>query len=571
MALQENVNDIDVGITARFLKIGMLSLALVGLCVLYFLNQFKGLGTEHAMDQAQIARSLISGKGFSTRYIRPLAIRQLSDSGKNIPSGNFPEFYNAPLFPIVEAAALLPVKNRLQMAPTDLLCMGDRAIALLGIVLLLLSVFVWYFVGRLLFDAPLAIIASGLLLATDLIWQYALSGLPQLFLIFLFGPVTFCSLKAKQADEHEETVPTLLWLAAAAFGLGLMSLTHGIASFLVPGFLVFCLFGFQSRIMAFVISMVVYLITVFPWLIHNYLVCGNPFGISIYMAMAGAGITENEVMRGVNIGLSLGAGMAAKFRNGLVDQAAHLWEYLGLNIIAPAFLLSLLYPFRNPTAALWRWIVLLMWGGAAIGMTLFGVKESVSANQLHLIFLPIFILYGMAFVLVLWNRLNINFKPLRTAFLSIIFLLAGTPMLLTLLAGPQGRIQWPPYVPVFISVFNKWFSPGELLSSDVPAAVAWYADRKCLLLPETVRQFDEISDFGTLGTPIVGLYLTPVSAKESFLDLIKGPYKEWGPVIMRTVDLNNFLLKSYTPLPVDGECLLYADNERWRAKPKEDK
>jgi hypothetical protein len=100
----------------------------------------------------------------------------------------------------------------------------------------------------------------------------------------------------------------------------------------------------------------------------------------------------------------------------------------------------------------------------------------------------------------------------------------------------------------------------------MPWAVAWYANRKCLLIPETVRQFNEISDFGSLGTPIVGLYLTPISAGESFIDLLKGSYKDWGPVIMRTVNINDFLLKSFTPLPINGECILYADTERWARK-----
>ena len=67
---------------------------------------------------------------------------------------------------------------------------------------------------------------------------------------------------------------------------------------------------------------------------RDYLVCGNPFGITVYTALAGAGITPEAVMRGTNTGLALGGGMATKFRTGLMDQASHLWEYLGLNVVA---------------------------------------------------------------------------------------------------------------------------------------------------------------------------------------------------------------------------------------------
>ena len=565
MAFQETIRSIDSGTPAKVFKIGMIVAALVGLSTIYLLAHFKGLGTEQAMDQAQIARSLISKEGFSTRYIRPLAIRVLTDARKPIPSSNFPDFYNAPLSPLLEALVLFPIRNHIQMDHTDTLSLGDRAIAMLGIALLFLGVFVWYHVGVLLFDRTLAVIASGLLLVTDLLWQYALSGLPQLLLILLFGLTTLFALKAKKSDDEGALLGSILWLAAASVMLGLMSLTHGVTAFLVPGFLIFVLFGFQARISAFLIAFFVYLITVLPWLIHNFLACGNPLGITVYVAVAGAGIGESDVMRGVNTGLALGGGIANKFRIGLTTQWQHLWDFFGLNLAVVFFVPSILHAFRSSLASLWRWAVLLMWLGAVIGMILFGVsdKGAVSGNQLHILFLPVFVLYGTAFLLMLWNRLNITLTAYRILFLTVVFLVSGAPMILILIAGDPARIQWPPYVPPFIAVLHDWYGPQEVISSDMPWAVAWYANRKCLLLPDTIHAFDEISDYGTLGSPIVGLYLTPVSGKQEFSDLVKGQYKEWGPVIMRTVNLDNFLLKSFTPLPIDGECILYADTDRW--------
>lgn len=567
MALQETVRDIDSGLIAQVLKIGMIVVVIVGICTVYLLMQFKGLGTEPAMDQAQVARALISGEGFTTRYIRPLAIRQLTDSARIVPTDKFPDFYNAPLFPALEAAALFPVIKKIDMKPTDTLSVGDRAIAALGIALLLLGALVWYFVGSHLFDKTLGLMTAGLFLVTNLIWQYALAGLPQLLLIILFGLMTLCSLKALAAETEDQQIWVYAWLAGAGFVLGLLSLTHGVTAFMVPGFLVFCLFAFRSRLITFSIPLTVYAVTVLPWLIRNYLVCGNPLGLSFYLALAGSGVTEESVMRGINTGLNLGGGLAIKVRSSLLDQAAHLWEYLGLNITVIGFFVSFFHPFKNPLAAAWRWVVLVMWVGVSLGMALFGVKDAISENQLHVIFLPIFIMFGTAFFFVLWNRLNISAKALRITFLTTVFVVSGIPMFLTLLGGQQKGIQWPPYVPPFIAILQSWFEPKEILSSDMPWAVAWYAHRKCLLLPETVRQFNEISDFGTLGSPIVGLYLTPVSGDKSFLDLIKGSFKDWGPVIMRTVNLNDFLLKSFTPLPIDGQCILYADSERWARKP----
>ena len=566
MSFQETVRDIDAGTTAKFLKIGMIAAVLAGLCTIYLLGHFKGLDSEEAMDQAQIARSLLSKEGFSTRYIRPLAIKVLTEEGKPIPNTSFPEIYNAPLFPLLEAVALLPVKPRLQMAPTDTVSTGDRAIAVLGVVLLFLGVFVWYRVGLFLFDKTLALLASGLLFVTDLLWQYALAGLPQLLLIILFGLFTLFALKARQAEEDDLFVSGRLWLAAAALMLGLMSLTHGVTAFLLPGFLAFSLIAFHTRILSFLLSLIIYLLTVSPWLIHNYLACHNPLGISLYLVFAGFDTTTSEVMRGIETAFTFGGGLRDKFQRGLIYQASHLWEFLGLNLAALVFIPSCLHAFRSPLVLLWRWFVLAMWLGLIIGLALFGVKDAVSGNQLHLLFLPIFVLYGTAFLLVLWNRLNIEGAIFRILFLCAVFLVSAAPMILTLIAGESGRIQWPPYVPPFISVLNNWYQPQELISSDMPWAVAWYANRRCLLIPETVHAFDEISDFNTLGSPIVGLYLTPISGSQKFTSLLKGPYKEWAPVIMRTVILNDFLLKSFTALPIDGECVLYADSARWARK-----
>ena len=41
MALQEKLLDLDTGTTARFLRIGMISAVLIGLCLVYTIVQFK--------------------------------------------------------------------------------------------------------------------------------------------------------------------------------------------------------------------------------------------------------------------------------------------------------------------------------------------------------------------------------------------------------------------------------------------------------------------------------------------------------------------------------------------------
>ena len=101
----------------------------------------------------------------------------------------------------------------------------------------------------------------------------------------------------------------------------------------------------------------------------------------------------------------------------------------------------------------------------------------------------------------------------------------------------------------------------------MPWAVAWYADRRCVWLPDTIANFMDLNDYNRLGGPIVGLYLTPISGDSHFLsDIAKGEYKEWSPFILRNLNTKGFPLQAVTALPIDGACIFFADRNRWSQK-----
>ena len=153
---------------------------------------------------------------------------------------------------------------------------------------------------------------------------------------------------------------------------------------------------------------------------------------------------------------------------------------------------------------------------------------------------------------------------MRSVYIGVLVLLCALPMLTTLLAGKNIAIQWPPYVPPFIAVLGEWYGKDEAIATDMPWATAWYAQRKSLLLPKTIKDFNRISDFRVLGAPISGLYLTPVTGNLAlFSHIYKGPYTDWVFMITRPPNVQGFSLPVYTPLPIDGECILFADRDRW--------
>ena len=251
-------------------------------------------------------------------------------------------------------------------------------------------------------------------------------------------------------------------------------------------------------------------------------------------------------------------------KTGVAEQIKMLFAYLGMNVAAGAFFLALLHPFRSPVVSLFRWCVLLMWVGAVAGMGIFGTGGVISSNQLHVLLLPLFVFYGLAFLMVLWSRWELGFPLLRMIFLSAVVFLCSLPMLATLVGNKGAAIQWPPYVPPFIGILGEWYGEKEIIASDMPWAVAWYAGRKSVLLPESVRAFNRLNDYRILGEPLSGLYLTPLTGNlRLFSDIYKGNYKEWALLITRPPKVDGFALPFYTALPIEGECIIFADRDRW--------
>lgn len=247
-------------------------------------------------------------------------------------------------------------------------------------------------------------------------------------------------------------------------------------------------------------------------------------------------------------------------------QIGRLFEYLGWSVVAPLFFVSLLHRFKRPETAAMRWLILSMWVGAVLGMSVYGMREeqTFTANQLHLLFIPLMTCYGLALLLVLWNRLEIDLGLARIGFLVLLFVLSGWPMIYTFTLAPRkSPIRWPPYIPPYISVLNDWMGPDEITASDMPWAIAWYADRPALWLPESVLAMSNLNDYRTLGRPINGLYLTPISGSASTLgEITKGEYKDWGPVILRSIDPGKFPLPWVTLLGLENECMFFSDHDR---------
>jgi hypothetical protein len=177
-------------------------------------------------------------------------------------------------------------------------------------------------------------------------------------------------------------------------------------------------------------------------------------------------------------------------------------------------------------------------------------------------------IYGFTMVLVFFFRLGLERRLFRYAIYAVFFFITGLPTVFGFLSnalfssGP--RMPFPPYNPAVMQLIGTWTKPNEIVASDMPWAVAWYSDRKSLWLPSQRKEFYEYHNFESLGGPVVGLYLTPVSRDARFLsDIESGEYKDWATLIMGLPQgVNDFPLKSAIDF-ANNECLLFMDRPRW--------
>jgi hypothetical protein len=308
-----------------------------------------------------------------------------------------------------------------------------------------------------------------------------------------------------------------------------------------------------------------------PWLARNYSVCGSVGGVAYYSVFYQLRGTESEVMRSTEYSF---AGLnPISFRNKVqtqvAEQLAGIYQNLGFSFLALTFFITLLHLYKRPVIASFRWGVLLMFLFALLGVATFGCsdEEALKSNNLVILFVPVMTFYGMAYVLYLWSQWEVNIRLFNVAAVILLYTLLGLPLIKGLLVRNQSRVQWPPYIPPYIAILNTWTNDNEIIASDMPWGVAWYADRKSLWLPSTVNDFIAFNDYNRLGNRLIGLYLSPVTGYKPFLSsIVKGEYKEWAPFILRNVSSKDFPLRAVTALPIEGDCVFYSDRDRWSGK-----
>ena len=586
-SVQAFIHAIEQGRWAGAMRLILLCVAVLAVALAYLGWNFSGFSFPESMDQAQVAREISRGHGFSTRLIRPLAIWQIEKSTGAPPKGNFPDTFNAPLPPLVNAFAV-KLAGEQTYGRGVYVATSERAIVIVSMACFLLAVLFNFFLLRRLFDQRLASLATLAVLLSDVFWKYTLSGLPQMLMLLLFTMAMYSLVRALEAHEApamttgpageppepRNTTPAVIgWLAAAGLLLGLLTLSHGLAGWIALGAVLFAFVHFRARGPVALAALAMFAVAYLPWMVRNYHVSGNPFGLAGFAIFDGLGASTVTRMRspdGPKIEEIAPLFFRNKVEHGIVSQLTDLSSNTGGNLLALIFFVSLLHPFRRRETASIRWALLAMWACTVFGSAILGgaFDTAVSPPNLGVLFAPLMIGFGIAMALVLFGRTEASNKALwRGAFTGLLLLISGIAMIVRLLPEQKPLHNFPPYFEPAIHSLHDWTKDDEIIASDMPWAVALYADRNSLWIPNKLRDLLGLSDQGKLDGTLAGVFLTPITRNSPFLSgIYKGEYQEYSSLVFGNTNIPYFPFREVALPAGDLTYTFYSDTKRWEKR-----
>lgn len=568
---------------------------------------FRGLSSPLGMEQAQVARELARGNGFLTQTVRPFEWRQLLDHGKaasplemrNTHAPPLQIFVLAPVFKAFkpfwsfnESADIVENNKNVYFM--------DRVVAAVGLFFFIAAAGVAWLTARRLFDVTVAGWMFVTLLASQLLWDVARSGLPQMMVLFFFSIALHQFFLALQRREDGEST------AGCALVIGLMGalmvLSHWMGLWLVLGLSCAAAWQLRSRTLSALLVLGPALIALTAWGLRNQMLCGDPFGgVKATLQATLAYASDSRLLRdfsGENPPASAEF-VARKVVANFTLQVQDIYKHCGAVLPAALFFIALLHPFRRAEVRSLVRSLAVVWLFAAAGMSLVGLPlKEEDVNQIHTLFVPAMTTFGFAFLAVLWGRLGVSHARSswwsRHGLAASAFTISALPMISTLPAeltmglGNKGEFaHWPPYIPKQIHKVAAYADKSEVIFTDVPWAVAWYADRAAVWLPMDRKQFTEmraLTDKQLI--TIAGFLMTPESLRSDHVaDVFKGDYRDWSRLAFRGIGAgfgtdimaqSDFPYREFIPLAGQPgnepgryvyEMAFMSDRKRWETVP----
>lgn len=538
--ITEWIHKFEVGEGARWVRAAVGLLACLTLTSVYLLFEYQNLREPAAMDLAQVARQLARGEGFTTQFIRPLSVQRL-ESRAEARGGDLedpgrltsahPDLANPPLYPVLLAGwlRLFGADPTIQDPRRFTVHGPDRAVVIFNLGLFLALVLVTYGLACRWFDGFVGLLATVALIGSRFFWDQAGSGQPIILATLLTTLLAWAFGRYDElAREPSTSAAKLVGFAAILGGLtGLAALTcYGMILLVLPLGLLLLPIWTGRRWTAWLAAWAVLLMVVGPWYARNFHLSGHLFGTADSALLAGTldfpGDTLERSLAAQPTLPTFAEGMTRFLsRSGQVLQQD--LPTLGGSWVVAFFLVGLLFRFSTSAGNLFRGFALLsllalfpvqVWvGPGAVGTSVFGGTSYLATV------VPLLFVLGAAFFVSLLDHVDWEAEGIRGLVVGLYVAVCLVPVALMLLPPGRNPRTFPPYHPPLIHALGVWTGPRELVMSDMPWAVAWYADRKAIWLPlNAVDPLGE-EDFRAVHArrhEVAGLHLTQFTTDARF-------------------------------------------------------
>ncbi len=510
---------------AVVLRRAVLVLVALTLSLVFPWKQFRGLTDEWTMQQADTARQVARGQGFTTLVNYPQTYAVLRTKGVPFDEAKpYPELYHAPLYPLTLAAVFAVLPSSIwQHVPSGMGGWGpDYVVLAVNVLLLWVAVWLAWRLARRLFDGRVAFLAaSGLVLSVSL-WERTVMacGLPLLMVLTLACCLLVAGLEERLATEEDEGCVWRWWqvamLSALGTGIFLTEYSAGLVWLVFGGWLAWRAGRSRGRWLAVYVG--VALLLTLPWFVRNMTLVGNPLGLAWQnLALKADDPTALPVTWRTSITTEAPGVEIPKVANkGLTGLEKNLQERVwsgGALIFAAFFLAGLAYRFRHGPVNRLRWLVVALVSVLLGGQSFFGSGESLRWAAVWLA--PLLVVFGAGFFFVLVDSQPALARHWRWAAAGVL-LWQGLPLVRDCLEPRRVHFTYPPYYPALFGDLAREsrvrFLPGAGLAADIPAGAAWYGQMRVWAKPQQLRDFYEIG----VRQPIAALLLSSVTLDKPF-------------------------------------------------------
>jgi 4-amino-4-deoxy-L-arabinose transferase-like glycosyltransferase len=540
--IQESIHKLEVAGGLRPLKVALSILAVLALAALYNFRAYHNMSNQEAMDAAQLARNIARGKGYTTDFIRPFSMFLLKKNNEHelasgarlselaMIKGGHPDIANPPAYPVLLAGLMkiLPfdfsmplIRGFWSTSGFFLRFQPEFIITIFNELLFLGSTAVLFFLARRLFDPITAWLSAGIFFGTETFWRFSISGLSTMLLVLIFLGLAWTLLLIE--EQSRDAASRKLWMVLLAIGAGLLVgvgfLTRYSFGWLIIPVIIFLLLFTGARKAALVsAAFIAFALVAAPWIARNYNVSDTPFGTTGYAIYQDSGLFPEDMLeRSLNPDFNRGR-INAVTQKFLVNSRQIVQEQvpkLGGNWLGAFFIVGLMVGFANAAATRLRYFLLfsliVFVVAQALGRTYLSTDSpDINSENLLVLLAPLTLIFAVSFFVLLLNQVYLPLRELRYVVI-VLFVLAGCfPTLYTFLPPGRSPLAPPPYRPHTARVIGTWLKDREMAGSDLPWAVAWYGQRRCLWLPRDQPQFEDINLYYY---PINLVYLTERSTE----------------------------------------------------------